>query len=43
MLELANHDLVDVLPTGAEPPCVRYETRPARRPDGRVAEGLHNV
>jgi 6-oxo-cyclohex-1-ene-carbonyl-CoA hydrolase len=37
--ELKNHDLVDDLAR----PGVRYELRPARRPDGREAPGLHNA
>ena len=36
---LKSHDLVD----GAGRPGVRYELRPARRPDGAPAEGLYNA
>ena len=37
--EFKNHDLVDDIAK----PGIRYEKRPAKRPDGRVAEGLYNV
>jgi len=39
MSELKNHNLVD----DYAKPGVRYERRPARRPDGSVAEGLYNA
>jgi 6-oxo-cyclohex-1-ene-carbonyl-CoA hydrolase len=39
MLEFKNHDLAPQPKT----PGVRYEKRPARRPDGSVAEGLFNA
>jgi 6-oxo-cyclohex-1-ene-carbonyl-CoA hydrolase len=39
MREFKNHDLVDDIGK----PGVRYEKRPARTPDGRVAEGLYNA
>ncbi len=38
--KLTDHNLV---PGAALPPGVRLERRPARRADGRVAEGLHNA
>jgi 6-oxo-cyclohex-1-ene-carbonyl-CoA hydrolase len=37
--ELKNHDLVD----DVGKPGVRYELKPAMRPDGRVVEGLYNA
>jgi len=37
--EFKNHDLVD----DTAKPGVRFEKRPARRPDGSVAEGLYNA
>jgi 6-oxo-cyclohex-1-ene-carbonyl-CoA hydrolase len=37
--EFKNHDLVDDIAK----PGVRYELRPARRPDGTVVAGLHNA
>ena len=37
--ELINHDLVDDWAR----PGVRYEKRPARRPDGREVPGLYNA
>jgi 6-oxocyclohex-1-ene-carbonyl-CoA hydrolase len=37
--ELKNHDLVDDIAK----PGVRYEKRPARKPDGTVAPGLYNA
>ena len=37
--DFKNHDLVD----DTAKPGVRYEKRPARRPDGSVAEGLFNA
>ena len=37
--EFKNHDLVDDF----SKPGVRYELKPARRPDGTVAEGLYNA
>ena len=37
--EFKSHDLVD----DVVKPGVRYERKPARRPDGSVAEGLHNA
>ena len=37
--EFKNHDLVDDFGK----PGVRYEKRPARRPDGSVAAGLFNA
>ncbi|MBI3181124.1 MAG: 6-oxocyclohex-1-ene-1-carbonyl-CoA hydratase [Myxococcales bacterium] len=37
-MPLTNHDLVE-RPFGA----IKYEHRPAKKPDGSVAEGLHNV
>jgi 6-oxo-cyclohex-1-ene-carbonyl-CoA hydrolase len=39
MRAFKNHDLVDDIAK----PGVRYELRPARRPDGSVAQGLHNA
>jgi 6-oxo-cyclohex-1-ene-carbonyl-CoA hydrolase len=39
MREFKNHDLVD----DTSKPGVRYEKRPARTPDGKVAEGLYNA
>ena len=39
MRDFKNHDLVDDI----SKPGVRYEKRPARRPDGSVAEGLYNA
>jgi len=39
MREFKNHDLVD----DVAKPGVRYEKRPARRPDGSVADGLYNA
>jgi len=39
MRDFKNHDLVDDI----RKPGVRYEKRPARTPDGRVAEGLYNA
>ncbi len=39
MREFKNHDLVDDIGK----PGVRYEKRPARAPDGKVAEGLYNA
>jgi len=39
MREFKNHDLVDDFGK----PGVRYEKRPARTPDGKVAEGLYNA
>ncbi len=39
MREFKNHDLVD----DVTQPGVRYEKRPARTPDGKVAEGLYNA
>jgi 6-oxo-cyclohex-1-ene-carbonyl-CoA hydrolase len=39
MLEFKNHDLAPQPKT----PGVRYEKRPARKPDGSVAEGLFNA
>jgi 6-oxo-cyclohex-1-ene-carbonyl-CoA hydrolase len=39
MREFKNHDLVDDIGK----PGVRYEKRPARTPDGSVAEGLYNA
>ncbi len=39
MLDFKNHDLVDDIAR----PGVRYEKRPAKRPDGSVAEGLYNA
>jgi len=36
---LKNHDLVDVEQLGG----IRYELRPAKTPDGKVAAGLHNA
>ena len=37
--EFKNHDLVDDI----SKPGIRYEKRPARRPDGSEAPGLYNV
>jgi 6-oxo-cyclohex-1-ene-carbonyl-CoA hydrolase len=37
--ELKNHNIVDDFAK----PGVRYELKPAKRPDGRVAEGLYNA
>ena len=37
--EFKNHDLVDDIAK----PGVRYELKPAKRPDGRVVEGLYNA
>jgi 6-oxo-cyclohex-1-ene-carbonyl-CoA hydrolase len=37
--EFKNHDIVD----DNSKPGVRFEKRPAKRPDGRVAEGLYNA
>ncbi len=37
--EFKNHDLVDDIAK----PGVRYEKRPAKRPDGSVADGLYNA
>ena len=37
--EFKNHDLVDDIAK----PGVRYEKRPAKRPDGTVADGLYNA
>jgi 6-oxo-cyclohex-1-ene-carbonyl-CoA hydrolase len=39
MREFKNHDLVDDIGK----PGVRYEKRPARTPDGKLAEGLYNA
>jgi 6-oxo-cyclohex-1-ene-carbonyl-CoA hydrolase len=39
MRDFKNHDIVDDI----SKPGVRYEKRPAKRPDGTVAEGLYNV
>jgi 6-oxo-cyclohex-1-ene-carbonyl-CoA hydrolase len=39
MRDFKNHDLVDDIGK----PGVRYEKRPARTPDGRIAEGLYNA
>jgi len=39
MREFKNHDIVDDIAR----PGVRYEKRPAKRPDGSVAEGLYNA
>jgi len=39
MRDFKNHDIVDDIAK----PGVRYEKRPARRPDGTVAEGLYNA
>ena len=39
MRDFKNHDIVDDIAK----PGVRYEKRPARRPDGSVAEGLYNA
>src|SRR5512147_2207569 len=39
MREFKNHDPVD----DTSKPGVRYEKRPARTPDGKVAEGLYNA
>ncbi|MFO1273641.1 MAG: 6-oxocyclohex-1-ene-1-carbonyl-CoA hydratase [Rubrivivax sp.] len=39
MLDFKNHDLVDDITR----PGVRYEKRPAKRPDGSVVEGLYNA
>jgi 6-oxo-cyclohex-1-ene-carbonyl-CoA hydrolase len=39
MREFKNHDLIDDI----HKPGVRYEKRPARTPDGKVAEGLYNA
>src|SRR6185369_7310525 len=38
-LDFKNHDLVD----DNTKPGVRFERRPARRPDGSVADGLYNA
>jgi 6-oxo-cyclohex-1-ene-carbonyl-CoA hydrolase len=38
-VSLKGHDLADSVST----PGIRYEKRPAKTPDGRVAEGLHNA
>jgi len=37
--EFKNHDIVDDI----SKPGVRYELRPAKRPDGRVVDGLYNA
>ena len=39
MLDFKNHDLVDDIAK----PGVRYEKRPARRPDGTEVPGLYNA
>ena len=39
MREFKNHDIVENIAK----PGVRYEKRPARTPDGKVAEGLYNA
>ncbi|MCB2040023.1 MAG: enoyl-CoA hydratase/isomerase family protein, partial [Rhodoferax sp.] len=39
MLDFKNHDLVD----DTSKPGVRYEKRPARRPDGTEVAGLYNA
>jgi 6-oxo-cyclohex-1-ene-carbonyl-CoA hydrolase len=39
MLDFKNHDLVD----DTSKPGVRYEKRPAKRPDGSVVSGLYNA
>ena len=39
MLDFKNHDLVD----DTSKPGVRYEKRPARKPDGSVVPGLYNA
>ena len=39
---MKNHNLFDPA-FGGKPPCVRYERRPALKPDGSVTEGLFNA
>ena len=41
-VEMKDHDLVPHVPGGAAP-SVRFEKRPARRPDRTIAEGLYNA